>query len=399
MMYNLNKIGRLHIELSSRCNASCPACSRNLAGGPVSPNLEITELTLDDIKNFFPVDFAKNLIGINFCGNVGDPGMALDLLPILEYFQSTSEKNIAQQVRTNGGMRKPEFWHDVGKFFASLPKRVNETHIFYHPAVVFSVDGLEDTNHLYRRGVRWDKVMANMEAYASTGAFGIWEFLVFEHNQHQVEEAEKLAKKLGLFFSPKNPMGFGEYNGKPQGMNVYAKNGLYEYTIYPTNYTGERTVMPKDFKVDFAHAMTNNVPELSEFSRELASTSGISCKSIEQFSQELYVSATGHMLPCCFLGGVFGQFNTSYSRWQFNSKIKEMGIDKIDLRKNSIYDILTGPYFSKFFLDGWRHKTVEEGKLLYCVETCGSISAIDKLYNTKTISDDFVITSSNDSKD
>lgn len=389
-MYDLRRLGRLHLELSSRCNASCPACSRNLAGGPVSPNLKITELTIDDIKSFFPEVFARNLIGINYCGNVGDPGMALDLLPILEYFQSTSQKNIAQQVRTNGGMRKPEYWQDVGKFFAGLPKRPDESHIFYHPAVVFSVDGLEDTNHLYRRGVRWDKVMANMEAYASTGAFGIWEFLVFEHNQHQLEDAKKLADKLGFAFSPKNPMGFGEYNGKPQGMNVYAKTGEYEYTIYPSDFTGERTVMPENFKVDFTQAMTEQVPELTDFSKDLASTSGIKCKSIEPLSQELYVSSTGHMLPCCFLGGVFGQFNTSYSRWQFNEKIKEMGIDKIDLRQNSIYDILTGPYFSKFFTDGWNHETVEEGKLLYCVETCGSISAIDKLYRTKKIDNKFL---------
>lgn len=398
-MYDLRKIGRLHIELSSRCNASCPACSRNLAGGPVTPNLEITELTIDDIKNFFPPEFAQSLIGINYCGNVGDPGMALDLLPILEYFQSVSKRNIAQQVRTNGGMRKPEFWQEIGKFFAKQPKRVNETHIFYHPAVVFSVDGLEDTNHIYRRGVRWDKLIANMEAYASTGAFGIWEFLVFEHNQHQIEDAKKMADKLGFAFSAKNPMGFGEYNGKPQGMNVYAKSGEYEYTIYPSNFSGERTIMPEGYKVDFKHAMVDTIPELSEFSKNLAQTSGISCKSIEQYSQELYVSATGHMLPCCFLGGVFGQFNTSYSRWQFNNKIKEMGIDKINLRKNSIYDILTGPDFSNFFLDGWKHKTVEDGKLLYCVETCGSISAIDKLYRTKTLDQKFLDTPTENNND
>lgn len=389
MMYDLRRIGRLHIELSSRCNASCPACSRNMAGGPVSPNLQLTELTIDDIKRFFPEHFARNLIGINYCGNVGDPGMALDLLPILEYFQATSQQKLAQQVRTNGGMRKPEFWQDVGKFFASIPKDPDESRIFYQPAVVFSVDGLEDTNHIYRRGVRWEKVIANMEAYASTGAFGVWEFLVFEHNQHQLEDAKKLADKLGFAFSPKNPMGFGDYDGVQKGMNVYSKTGEYEYTIYPTNFTGERTIMPKDFKVDFSKAPTGHVPELTDFSRNLAATSGISCKSIETHSQELYVSATGHLLPCCFLGGIFGQFESSYGRWQFNDKIKQLGIDKIDLRKNTLYNILTGPYFSKFFIDGWNHETIEEGKLLYCVETCGEISAIDKIYRTKVIENKF----------
>jgi len=389
-MYNINNIGRLHIELTSRCNASCPACSRNLAGGPVSPNLEITELTIDDIKNFFPKKFVENIIGINFCGNVGDPGMALDLIPILEYFQSNSKKYIAQQVRTNGGMRNPEYWSEVGKFFASVPREKNLSHAFYQPAVVFSVDGLEDTNHIYRRGVKWDRLFANMEAYAKTGAFGIWEFLVFEHNQHQVEEARQLASKLGFHFAEKRPMGFGEYQGKQQGMNVYKRDGTFDYTIYPVNFTGERSNIPSDYKIDFKHAMVEPVPELTEFSRNLAKSSGIRCKSLDQYVQEIYVSATGHLLPCCFLGGVFGQFSSTYSRWQFNKKVQEMGKDKLDLRKNSIYEILMGPYFGPFFLDGWKAKTVEEGRLLYCVETCGSISAIDKLYVTKTVDEKLI---------
>jgi MoaA/NifB/PqqE/SkfB family radical SAM enzyme len=385
MMYNLSQIGRLHIELSSRCNASCPACSRNLAGGPTSPNLEITELTYNDIVNFFPEKFLKNIIGINFCGNVGDPGMAVDLLPILEYFQKHGKQYIAQQVRTNGGMRSTDFWKDMGKFFAAAPRQPNISHSFYYPGVVFSVDGLEDTNHIYRRGVRWDRLMANMEAYASTGAFGIWEWLIFEHNQHQVEEARKIAEKLGFHFAVKNPMGFNEYQGVQEGMNVYSKDGNYEYSIYPANFNGKRNDHLIGHKVDFTATMVENVPELTDFSKHLGKTSGIRCKSLEQVAQEIYVSATGHLLPCCFLGGVFGQFNSTYARWQFNDKIKAMGIDNIDLRKNSIYEILMGPNFSEFFHEGWKAKSVEEGRLLYCVETCGSISAIDKLYTTKTV--------------
>jgi len=44
-----------------------------------------------------------------------------------------------------------------------------------------------------------------------------------------------------------------------------------------------------------------------------------------------------------------------------------------------------GPYFGPFFLEGWKNKSVEEGRLLYCVEMCGSISAIDNLYVTKSV--------------
>ena len=38
--------------------------------------------------------------------------------------------------------------------------------------VNFSVDGLEDTNHLYRQGVKWEKVEDNMVAFCDAGGLG-----------------------------------------------------------------------------------------------------------------------------------------------------------------------------------------------------------------------------------
>lgn len=383
-MYEVENVKRLHIELSSRCNASCPACSRNYSGGPVADDLELTELSLNDIKRMVPVEIAKNLIGINFCGNVGDPGMAPDLIPILEYFREHSPK-IVQQIRTNGGMRNEKFWTALGEFYKKQPP-ARDNHLFSKAGVVFSVDGLEDTNHIYRRGVIWDKLIRNMRAYSATGAFAVWEWLLFEHNEHQVEEARALAKELGFEFIVKNPLGFGEYEDSLSGMNVYGKDGDYEYTIWPTKYTGHRKEPVFGKKVDFTYKDRLTIPILPEFSKELEKNSTIVCKSIEHSnSKEIYISANGYMLPCCFLGGVFGQFHSSYSRYQFNKMITDYGLEVFNLKNQSMLDIIQGDDFSKFFLDGWKADTIESGKLLYCLETCGHKSAMDKLYSTKII--------------
>jgi MoaA/NifB/PqqE/SkfB family radical SAM enzyme len=383
-MYEVENVKRLHIELSSRCNASCPACSRNYSGGPVADDLELTELSIDDIKRMVPEEIAKNLIGINFCGNVGDPGMAPDLLPILEYFREQSPK-IVQQLRTNGGMRNEKFWTALGKFYVKQPPP-RDNHLFSKAGVVFSVDGLEDTNHIYRRGVVWEKLIRNMRAYSATGAFAVWEWLLFEHNEHQVEEARALSKELGFEFIVKNPLGFGEYEDTLSGMNVYGKDGDYEYTIWPSKFTGFRKDPPFGNKVDFKYMNQKTIPILPEFSKELEKNSTIVCKSIEHEStKEIYISANGYMLPCCFLGGVFGQFHSSYSRFQFNTMINDYGLEVFNLKNQSILDIVQGPDFSKFFLDGWKADTIENGKLLYCLETCGHKSAMDKLYSTKII--------------
>ena len=61
---------------------------------------------------------------------------------------------------------------------------------------VFSIDGLKDTNHLYRRNVKWEKILENAEAYISTGASAHWDMLVFQHNKHQVSGAKALADEM-----------------------------------------------------------------------------------------------------------------------------------------------------------------------------------------------------------
>ena len=383
------KVKRLHIELSSRCNASCPVCSRNLSGGPVIPDLELTDLSLDDIKRMVPVELAKEIEGINFCGNIGDPGMAPDLLPILQYFREHSP-NVAQQVRTNGGMRGTKFWTGIGEFFASQPKPKNPNHLFSHAGVVFSVDGLEDTNHIYRRGVKWEKVIANMRAFSATGANGIWEWLLFEHNQHQIEEARALAKELGFYFTLKNPLGFGEYEDQAKPINVFDKLGNYEYSIWPANIKEKTTTPEIGHKINFDPDLLRDIKKqsisslvISEFGKSLENDK-INCKSIENEDfGEVYISSNGYMLPCCFLGGVFGQFHTSYSRSQFNTMIRDYGLEKFDLKKYNMLEILEGPHFQKFFLDGWNRETIEGGKLLFCLETCGKKSAMDNLYVNK----------------
>ena len=81
----IDSISGYEIELTSRCNAGCPACSRyvreedledgRLEGysiGDVTPGLKITDITLDDYKRIFPKEL--NLIvgrDMDYCGVFG----------------------------------------------------------------------------------------------------------------------------------------------------------------------------------------------------------------------------------------------------------------------------------------------------------------------------------------
>jgi len=376
LLYNLPSISNLQIELTTRCNASCPVCTRNFFGGPVAPDLEMVELSLADIQLMFPDEITQNLQFINYCGNLGDCALASDLIPILKFFKEKSLNCVKQQIRTNGGMRSPEFWNELGSFFKN--QNLDLSNPLSNGGVVFSVDGLEDTNHLYRRGVVWKKLYANMESYSKAGGYAIWEWLVFDHNKHQINDAKTLAESLGFSLVLKNPLGYLDEQSNPQGRPVYNKDGSYAYTLYPANYKGKKEEL-KWFgeKVDF----TKLQPPPLDF-QEPPKYSTINCKSINRQDQEIFVTPTGHLLPCCYLGGPFSgvSTNTMYSRRQFRDNILKIGLDQFDLRKNKMIDILTGPNFSKFFLSGWEANTVKDGKLLHCVETCGERSSMDNIY-------------------
>lgn len=89
-------------------------------------------------------------------------------------------------MNTNAGAKKPEWWRELAKTLGNWSY------------LKFSFDGLGDTNHLYRQGVNWDIAWENALAFIEAGGKAEWDYLIFEHNEHQVEEARALAEKVGF---------------------------------------------------------------------------------------------------------------------------------------------------------------------------------------------------------
>ena len=184
-MYKIEDIKSIHLEITQNCQAACPMCDRNMNGGAVNPHINLDELSLDDCKNIFTPAFIRQLSKLYMCGNLGDPIIAKDTLEVFEYFREHNP-NIWLNMHTNGGAREEDWWKNIAKVF----KQKGD--------VTFSVDGLEDTNHLYRQNVQWAKVERSIKAFTGAGGRARWDFLIFEHNQHQVEQAKLVAKQWGV---------------------------------------------------------------------------------------------------------------------------------------------------------------------------------------------------------
>ena len=182
----LDNVKEIHIEPTSLCNAECPMCARNVYGKMVNPYIRLKSLPLQWFeKNITPKQI-KKLDKVFFCGNVGDPASAPELLNIIAYFKS-HKSNLVVGLNSNGGLKTTEWWRKLGHLLDGT--------LDY---CVFSIDGLDDTNHIYRRNVQWQKVVENTTAFISTGASAHWDMLVFEHNKHQVQEAKEQADQMGF---------------------------------------------------------------------------------------------------------------------------------------------------------------------------------------------------------
>ena len=185
-MFDLAKVKILHLEPTSHCNAACPACNRYDSNGQLNPNVKITNLSLEKLQSVISEEFVANLDKMYMCGNHGDPAAGRYTMDIYRWFRSINS-SITLGMNTNGAIRSKEWWDELGSMLS------NPTDY-----VVFSIDGIEDTNHIYRRNVVWSKLMRNVEAFIAAGGRAHWDMLIFKHNEHQIEQAKLLAEELGF---------------------------------------------------------------------------------------------------------------------------------------------------------------------------------------------------------
>ena len=215
------------------------------------------------IMQVFDADRIAELDKMFMCGNYGDPAAGKYTLNIYREFRKLN-KDIVLGMNTNGGIQTTFWWHALGGIM-NKPKDY----------VVFSIDGLADTNHIYRRGVDWRKLMANAAAFINAGGSAHWDMLVYEHNEHQVDACERLAKDMGFkWFRAK-------VSKRPSNINW----------LKP----------PKAF----ASPVVEQGP--------------IDC--FRNKDSSLYISATGKVYPCCWLGygtNTIDKFEEIQATWGTN---------------------------------------------------------------------------------
>lgn len=330
---DINDIQKLQIDHTSRCNCACPQCAR-MFNDSLNPSMPITDLTVDDYKILLQ-PFAANSLTIFHCGNYGDVIASPTFDAVHDYCLAQDVKHV--RIATNGSMRKPEWWADLAV------RSKNKL------SVIFSIDGLKDTNHLYRVGSNFDKILENASAFINAGGTAEWAFIEFKHNYHQINEAESLAKAMGFNkFTVKYTARFADQN---QTVTTTKKGNTVADTDNNQNKADKDQI--KLQYVDFDDYVVNTP---------------ITCKY--QRDKTVFVDMTMRLWPCCWLGAPTYFHHKNKQQDSFTHLKTLYGEDFNNMRLHG-WDVLNHEFFKSYLDQSWNSQTDKFKRIYTCGRTCG----------------------------
>jgi sulfatase maturation enzyme AslB (radical SAM superfamily) len=348
---NIPEIRYIQTDHTSQCNLRCPQCARN-HDGDTHPTLPDDELSVDDYRAMVtPV--AATLETLMFCGNYGEVIVSKTFMPTVEWLLTGFSGKII--VTTNGSARDEAWWRELARLLQGRGK------------VNFSIDGLADTNSLYRVNSNFEKIMANARAFIDAGGHARWDYLVFAHNEHQVEEAREIARSSG----------FRQFQVKLT--NRFINDQQYrsgeEATAMPvrTRRSDYMLGMAKDLRFQ-ASGVEQNKAILARYGSwtDYVNATPITCKW--KPNGQIFLDFEARVWACTWTAsGIHHHGDDNTQKQQARKILDHYGEHFNSLRHHSLADILTHPYFANDFCRSWDGTMYDPiPKLLACGRTCGS---------------------------
>ena len=331
-------IRNLHLELTSLCQAQCPACARIYDYNPnVDNHLTPKSWTIEQLNRQLTSSFIKDLKSLLLCGNYGDPLMFNDLASWIETINDINP-DLEISIHTNGGIGSEETWQRLGQ-------QLNKSGKF----VKFALDGLEDTLSIYRRGVSYNKVIHNAQIFIKNGGRAVWKFLRFSHNSHQEEAAKELSRKLGFYrFEARS-----------------AHDSAADYQNFPS-----LEKIPRSIQESF-EGISEQILQ-SEIFKGIGQNNSISCKAKNNSS--IYIDSYQKVWPCCWLSQSGDLRTRTMRREDFHRKVydQKIGRDFNNLNHHSLSEILSHVFFQKNLPQSWEDNAIKTKKCFpTCLKECG----------------------------
>tara|TARA_B100000809_G_C15037668_1_gene494360 strand:- start:225 stop:1187 length:963 start_codon:yes stop_codon:yes gene_type:complete len=296
---------RIEVEISSYCNAKCLGCNRiNFKeDGTVWKNPNITynlNLSVDFLEDkIFSTTWFKDASYFITVGNNGD---ALANPEVADIFEKAREYNphINFGLHTNGSLGKKETFEHLAKLFSSQ-----------NGLLEFAIDGLEDTNHYYRVGVEWNKIMENAQTFINAGGNAGWKFIPFKHNKHQIATAKQLSKQLG----------FNKFK---------VVNNLLPNDTLLDNFHAKGTQILDRYD-DIPKSITDNESPWV--------TRNCNIKPQCTHNNMIYISSTKKLYPCCWFDA---EWNPSVKNWWEDTNWNDLSVYTVEsiMQNNKLKELI-----------------------------------------------------------
>ena len=349
-------------EPTSYCNANCLVCPRTDQETLLTqPNIVHTQRHSNstDIQAFIDsvVDARlKKLRKIVYNGNIGDSMMHPNIADILIDIDQR-RPSINQYLHTNAGGPWANKFETIGQYISQKNPDANIN-------FVFSIDGLEDTNHLYRRNVQWKHIVKNAEILKKYNVRARWRMNRFDHNAHQINEARELAKSWNFDFEL-NDSTYGsnqvkELINKPKNTDLY-KQKVKNWSL---RFEQDNYIIPNEFPED---------------------TKQYNDVCVWKVHNEIQVVSDMTVWPCCWTSHYHYQYWLNDKRIWNNQSLNILNSNNDDmyqhLRGLKQWEMLMNTDPNKNYLDSNDIK-ITSGHLLYDVLTSDTFKHIDD--NLKT---------------
>ena len=330
----------LQFEISSICNLKCFGCTRTDSTGEVSATLpKNTVLDLDLFKKIIDNPLVeKHVKKIQFCGTVDEPTSHPQFLDMLRH--AAGKYHIS--IHSNCSVRTPKYWEEM----ANILK--NHSH-----SLLANIDGLGDTNHIYRKGANWNKIIENITAYLNNGGNGRWQMLIFPWNEHQVEEVKAQAAELG-FNSFKYRHNRSELPNFDENWNAIGKA--------PSQEVYEKFLQKHD--------------------RNSKEFGNIDCKY--QQDETYFISFDGKLWPCCFLSSTRFDSEQKDIRSKKEERYSHYGENWNCLYTHSFDKIIETDFYKNDLVESFsntNHGTGKCDRIFRCTSTCTQKSRSHNPFN------------------
>lgn len=300
-MWSNDTLEWIDIELTSFCNIECKGCFRVLSN-EADKILNKSYLDLTIIKEKFQKSMFPNIKIINFCGSVDEPTTHPEFFEIIKHF---AEWDCHINIATNGSLRTEKWWEELASILPSSHR------------VTWGIDGSDELSEVYRHGSNFKKVENNYRAFNRAGGKSNWQFIVFEHNEHQLESAKQKAKEEGF----------------------------------------------TDFKTIISHR--KDTKDVTHKKIEVEETPYISCKYANQ--KRIFINHMGNIIPCCHLNSKMLEFSvTNKEKDKFEKILNDNDyMNDINISNTTIDNALGGKVFNSI-VESWNDET----KIPKCWNTC-----------------------------